>query len=265
MLSGGEPIEATAFSERLDLLQYGHPDIQIESLPSSADTRRYQPSATILPTRPARDYHGASIEPWWIASYSALKVAEAESSTRPQAPETAQQDVLAEVSTEQPDHPAPTGLDLTPSIHNFPRGAEPGTFLHGLLEWVADEGFAACAHATSELEGLIARRCQRRGWQAWIKPLAAWLPAFLGTPLRLPDGGYVALAALTDANAYRAELEFWFEARRVDTLALDRLVTAHTLDARPRPALLPDRLNGMLKGFVDLIVERCQHLAAVSQ
>ena len=255
VLSGGEPIEEEEFHEQLKLLQYGHPDIHIESLPASADIRRYQPTTTTLPTRPARDYHGKPIEPWWIASYSALKVAEAESSTRLQAPETAKQDVLAEVSVERPDHPAPTGLDLTPSIHNFPRGAEPGTFLHGLLEWAADEGFATCAHASDERESLIARRCQRRGWQAWIKPLAAWLPAFLSTPLHLPDGSHAALAALTDANAYRAELEFWFEAHRVDTLALDRLVTAHTLDARPRPALLPDRLNGMLKGFVDLIFE----------
>jgi exodeoxyribonuclease V beta subunit len=68
----------------------------------------------------------------------------------------------------------------------------------------------------------------------------------------LPDGGRVSLS---DADACRAELEFWFEARRVDTQALDRLVSAQTLGARPRPPLLADRLNGMLKGFIDLIVE----------
>ncbi|MGP1665415.1 MAG: PD-(D/E)XK nuclease family protein, partial [Rhodanobacter sp.] len=94
--------------------------------------------------------------------------------------------------------------------------------------------------------------CQHRGWQAWIKPLSHWLATFLRTPLPLPDGGHVALA---DLHTYRAELEFWFEARHVDTLALDRLVTTHTLSARPRPALLADRINGMLKGFIDLVFE----------
>ncbi len=79
-----------------------------------------------------------------------------------------------------------------------------------------------------------------------------WLPTFLRTPLPLPDGRHVALAGTA---AYHAEMEFWFEAVRVDTQALDRLVTAHTLDGRPRPPLLADRLHGMLKGFIDLVFE----------
>ena len=41
----------------------------------------------------------------------------------------------------------------------------------------------------------------------------------------------------------------------MDTLALDRIVRSHTLDAEPRPALAADQLNGMLKGFIDLIIE----------
>lgn len=96
------------------------------------------------------------------------------------------------------------------------------------------------------------RRCQRHGWQVFAESVLAWLPTFLATPLPLPGGNHTCLA---DADAYRAELEFWFEANQVDTLALDRLITAQTLDARPRPALQPDHLNGMLKGFIDLVME----------
>ena len=101
----------------------------------------------------------------------------------------------------------------------------------------------------------IARRCQARGWPAWIKPLTQWLPALLRTPLPLPDGGAMPLAALDDPSRYRAELEFWFEANRVDAHALDRLVSARTLDGVARPALPPNLVNGLLKGFVDLVFE----------
>lgn len=96
---------------------------------------------------------------------------------------------------------------------------------------------------------------QRHGWQAQAALLAQWVPALLRTPLPLGNGRSLALAELSDLARYRAELEFWFAVNEVDTLALDRLVTAHTLDGRPRLPLLHDMLNGMLKGFVDLLFE----------
>jgi exodeoxyribonuclease V beta subunit len=108
---------------------------------------------------------------------------------------------------------------------------------------------------TTALEQQIARRCQRRGWQAWIAPLTQWLPALLRTPLTLPDGGALAFADLNDRQRYQAELEFWFEANQVDTQRLDDLVTRYTLDGAPRAPMPHNRINGMLKGFIDLIVE----------
>ena len=260
VLAGGEPIEPETLPARLDQLA-GHPDIQLIELPASAATQPCETVATPEPLQHARDYHGQPPEPWWIASYSALKVAEGDTAERPAAPETAQQNVLIETRAEPVEVVAPVHATQKPAaqepadtagIHQFPRGAEPGTFLHDLLEWAADESFALSATSPPALGHLIARRCQRRGWQAWIKPLTAWLPTFLTTPLALPDGGQLTLAGV---HNYRAEMEFWFEANRVGTLALDRLVTAHTLQARPRPALQPDRLNGMLKGFIDLVIE----------
>ncbi len=60
---------------------------------------------------------------------------------------------------------------------------------------------------------------------------------------------------LADVGNCLPEMEFWFESRYVDTVALDRLVHAQTLAARPRPQLLGNLLNGMLKGFIDLVFE----------
>jgi len=252
LLNGGEALAADTLPTQLEALCHGHPDIHIEKLPEVAGSQPYHPANSQLPEQPARSYRGQPIEPWWIASYSALRVASSEDAPHDGAPETAQQDVLAETLADDrvtlsAARPAPAS-----GIHGFPRGTEPGTFLHDLLEWAANEGFAATARAGDALHEHVVRHCQRRGWQAWADMLTCWLPAFLRAPLHLPDGGQLSLA---DAHTARAELEFWFEAKRVDTLALDQLVTAHTLDARPRPPLLADRLNGMLKGFIDLVIE----------
>ena len=143
--------------------------------------------------------------------------------------------------------PSSTGL------HGFPRGAEVGTFLHDLLEWAAGTGFAALAARPAWLRDTVARRCARRGWDAWIEPLAEWMTDFIGREFALPDADVrFSLAGLTGVVA---EMEFWIAAGNVDTLALDRLVCAHTLGGAARPPLAADRLNGMLKGFIDLLLE----------
>ena len=251
VLGGGEPLDPGSLPAQLRQLCEGDADIHLDDVPEDAGDARHRPAAEPCPLEPARSYHGQPVEPWWIASYSALRIASHEATPRHSAPETAQQDVLIEMAVEQPIVPPPAAAAAS-GMHAFPRGAEPGTFLHDLLEWAANEGFAATARAPEALQQLIARRCQRRGWNDYIDTLTRWLPDFLRTPLPLPDGGSVSLA---DADACRAELEFWFEASHVDTQALDRLVSAQTLGARPRPPLLADRLNGMLKGFIDLVVE----------
>lgn len=192
----------------------------------------------------ARTPTAAPREPWWIASYSALRTAGG-------TPDTPTEDVFREALAESapettPAKPAPG------TVHAFPRGAAAGTFLHDLLEWAAREGFAAIAADTARLAAEVARRATPRGWSEWIAPLTGWLQALITTPLPLPGG---AACALAEPGVLSPELEFWLSAGRVDTRALDRLVCEHTLDAAPRPALEPAQLSGMLKGFIDLVFE----------
>jgi exodeoxyribonuclease V beta subunit len=56
-------------------------------------------------------------------------------------------------------------------------------------------------------------------------------------------------------SRYLVEQDFWFGVHQVATPALDQLLQAHTLGGIRRPALAYNRLNGMLKGFIDLTVE----------
>jgi len=144
-------------------------------------------------------------------------------------------------------------LPFTP--HAFPRGAEAGTFLHDLLEWAAQQGFGPLLAQPERLRDAVARRCQPRGWEAWIDPLTVWLRQLLSEPLPVPgDESRPRLPCrLADLDTFIPEMEFWLTAHRVDVQALDRLVCAGTLGGAPRPALQPNRLNGMLKGFMDLV------------
>lgn len=256
LLAGGAPIEAPALLPALLALRGGATAIAVDALPEALEPQVFHPApADGEGTRPARSYAGHPGERWWIASYSALKYDEEAqlAGDAPAAPETPAQDVLAEAGAEKPT-PVLAAAEGQ-GIHAFPRGAVAGTFLHDLLEWAAEQGFAAVAADPQPLAELIARRVQRHGWQAQAALLAQWVPALLRTPLTLGEGRSLALAELSDTARYRAELEFWFAVHEVDTRALDRLVTAQTLDARPRMPLLQDQLNGMLKGFIDLLFE----------
>ena len=251
VLSGGQAIAPAVLPELLQALRGDTPEIELRLAPEAPGTRHYHARESSPATRAARHYTLPLPDPWWIASYSSLTHGPGET-LRPAAPDTATQDILTEAARESIEWSA---SEQEQGIHAFPRGAEPGTFLHDLFEWAAEAGFAHAVADLPTLEQQIARRCQRRGWPMWIAPLLQWLPAFLKTPLALPDGGTFALADLDDRRRYQAELEFWFEAHHVDTQRLDQLVSRYTLHAAPRPTLPPGRINGMLKGFIDLIAE----------
>ena len=51
------------------------------------------------------------------------------------------------------------------------------------------------------------------------------------------------------------ELEFVFPAHRVKVAEMDALIRRHIHPQHPRPRLEADTLNGMLKGFIDLVFE----------
>jgi exodeoxyribonuclease V beta subunit len=198
----------------------------------------------------------AQRERWWIASYSRLLVA-LDAHVPQRAAESAEEENYEEEAAEDAGPVAPASQPVdTGTLHAFPRGAAAGTFLHGLLEWAGKQGFAQVAQVPQELELAIARGCLTPQWKEQQAVLREWLTHWLATPLdlsRLAPGG--APVAPTQMHSYQVELEFWFSAAAVDVPTLDRLVTAHTLGGAARPAVHASQLNGMLKGFMDLVFE----------
>ncbi|MHC8348640.1 exodeoxyribonuclease V subunit beta [Pseudomonas sp. RT4P38] len=249
LLGGGAPLAESAGLKRwLEDLQRDCPALSYGEMPEAIVEHYHPPhnDATLLaPLIPKRK----ASENWWIASYSALRIGDSMSVGTDEAPESPQAQKLFDDERLDPQAPREVvagGAD----IHRFPRGPNPGTFLHGLLEWAGDEGFAATPQA---VEDAIARRCNRRGWEGWITALSDWLQHLLTSPL--PIGGGQAPVVFEQLTQYRVEMEFWFASHKVDVLKLDELVRQYTHNGVARVAAEPVLLNGMFKGFIDLTFE----------
>ena len=166
---------------------------------------------------------------------------------------------------------------LGSSVHDFARGPQAGTFLHGLLEWAGRQGFAALAKDPARLAEQVRWRLQRMpDWQPWQSLLTDWLVRLLTQSLPLdavggdripgnleealvgagpvPSGGTSSFT-LAGLRQYQVEMSFMLAVQDIDLPALDAWVRQHTFSGAARPPLLPGQLNGMLKGFIDLVFE----------
>ncbi|MCL5255808.1 MAG: exodeoxyribonuclease V subunit beta [Gammaproteobacteria bacterium] len=197
------------------------------------------------------------LERWWLASYSALQAG-----VEMHAPQTTlEMNVLEEAQTAEVVLDDDIETTVMPEqrtvfadhIHLLPKGAGPGTFLHNILEDAAELGFAEVAGNEEARNELIQRRCRSDFWQPYAPQLHEWLGVYLQSDFPLSaEGPSVRLADLT---VYKAEPEFWFPAHGVDVLQLDQLVASQIQQQFARPKLEKNTLNGMLKGFIDLVFE----------
>lgn len=199
-------------------------------------------------------------------------------SLQPDEPTSAQEDQLLELSKPQMDvanslrlasQLSPVGepaLEQEASqdfMHLFPRGPKWGTFLHGLLEWAAVArgsgpdtqhltGFMAAAQDDAGRDALLASRCKLRNIEELVEPLSRWLKDFIQQPWA--STGF-ALSDLTPKHI-AVELEFLIEVHGVNAINLDNLIRPHTVKDATAPKAKGNLLNGMLKGFIDLVAEQ---------
>jgi exodeoxyribonuclease V beta subunit len=193
-------------------------------------------------------------ENWWISSYSALHFEGHSAPELPALDDTPQAENLIEAQREILSV-APTDRGGSQSMHGFPKGASAGVFLHELMESAANLGFAEVMADPEKLpekfKDMITRGCELRRWEDWIDTICTWVKQMLSTELKIGEKP----VQLSSLKTVKAEMEFWFETTQVDLLDLDGTVKANTLEERDRPSLTPGTLNGMLKGFMDLVFE----------
>jgi exodeoxyribonuclease V beta subunit len=255
LLGGGAALtESAGLKSWLRGLTEDAPSLSVEPVPESTAQMFVPPrnDAALVKLRVPRR---SAKENWWIASYSALRIGDTITDSGDQSPDSPQAQKLFDDERLDPDAPREVSVSGA-DIHRFPRGPNPGTFLHGLLEWAGEEGFPSVGHDRPALESAVARRCNRRGWEGWIVALTDWLQHLLTVPLRLAaDDQPVALCELDQPNQYRVEMEFWFASHKVDVAQMDALVRRYTHNGAPRAAAETHMLNGMFKGFIDLTFE----------
>ncbi|MBI9086779.1 MAG: exodeoxyribonuclease V subunit beta [Desulfobacterales bacterium] len=257
LLKGGDEIPTGEVLSSLEALKGDCDHMDIAPLPDAAHEIWHSPAGD-KKLAPARVFTSAVPQHWWIASYSGISAGAGQPEADDPAadiplPDSATQDQFQEGQTERPVGPeARTGA---PSIHRFPRGPDPGTFLHAILEWAAAEGFDQLAGDRQRVAEQMAVFCKPHDWNDWVDVLTDWLIRLIQTPF-LPAGGsnqdQGSLAAL-GAGDYQSEMEFLFAAHGVNSRTLDQSITDAVMPGALRPRLRPITVNGMLKGFIDLV------------
>ena len=252
LLAGPGGVQDGGLEAALQLAAGGEAAIHVAPLPEATDVAA-QTAGDKTVTGPARLPPPRRFERWWVASYSAI--AAHDEGVAAVAPDSAREDVLregvADASHPPPEAPEPESR-AAGGLHGFPRGPGPGTFLHGLLEWAAEQGLPAQAARPERLAQEVATRCERRGWGEWSTTLVDWMQQLLATAFPLEGGEHFSLGGLT---TYQPELEFLYPTRNLSAGELDHAVRAQILPGQARPPLGNVTLNGMLKGFVDLVFE----------
>lgn len=181
----------------------------------------------------ARSWTALPHDPWCVTSYSELQ--RKSSSIVIELQPRMDVDAVGESIRQQ------EMLPLTP--HTFPRGASPGTFLHGLFETL-DFNQPLDPQWLSE-------QLKKQGISiVWLPVMMCWIESIIAMPL---DGEMFSLSHLAPCSC-QAELPFF--------LPIDVLVKACDLDllckrydplsARCPPLDFP-QVRGMLKGFIDLV------------
>ncbi|HEX5697523.1 MAG TPA: PD-(D/E)XK nuclease family protein, partial [Rhodoferax sp.] len=199
---------------------------------------------------------------WWSASFSAL--------TRDLAPASPALSAGSELderlgdaqidSAPNTNNVEPAQPELLPLPFNaFKAGSHYGTLLHDLLEWQADKGWPAAQDnpptaLVNEWQNLLTRKAQGLKLdEAECALLTPWMQAIITTPLPLAASSEFVLGRL-DTVQFWAEMAFSLSVRSLGSIQLDRLIGQHVLPGQARTALQARQLEGMLTGFMDLVL-----------
>ncbi|WOQ13669.1 exodeoxyribonuclease V subunit beta [Aeromonas media] len=246
LLQKGEEGDAQTLATALTELSQALPGVAVGE-PSLTRPAPLQPEEEQLGEPLVRHFSGSLERDWWISSYSGLAAQGHGHSKGVLANPGFDDEVVTEaaaLASEQPEE-APQ-----PSIFTFPKGARPGTLLHSLFETIDFQSAAG-----EPLAEHIATLLAQDGFdESWAPVLQQQVEAVLDTPLETGFGDPVRLRDLS-AERKQVELEFFLPMGRVTAPALTALCQQHDPLSRGNKPLSFATVQGMLKGFIDLVFE----------
>lgn len=246
LLQKGEEGDAQTLATALTELSQALPGVAVGE-PSLTRPAPLPPEEDQLGEPQVRHFSGSLERDWWISSYSGLAAQGHGHSKGVLANPGFDDEVVTEaaaLASEQPEE-APQ-----PSIFTFPKGARPGTLLHSLFETIDFQSAAG-----EPLAEHIATLLAQDGFdESWAPVLQQQLEAVLDTPLDTGFGEPVRLRDLAPERK-QVELEFFLPMGRVTAPALTALCQQHDPLSRGNKPLSFATVQGMLKGFIDLVFE----------
>ncbi|MBJ3813825.1 exodeoxyribonuclease V subunit beta [Shimwellia pseudoproteus] len=229
LIQQGQAMEASGLAGALSALAGDH--IALRQAREDADTPWQPPQAERLALA-AKVPQRQVVDNWRVTSYSGLQ----QHGRRAAADWVPRLDV---------DAVGEGAMDISPSltIHGFPRGASPGTFLHGLMENL---------DFTQPVDPeWVAEQLREAGFDnQWHPVLVAWLQQLLAAPLGEPG---LSLGQLAPGDK-QVELAFYLPiASPLQAAQLDQVIRHHDSLSAGCPPLDFRQVQGMLKGFIDLV------------
>ncbi|MEZ6962021.1 MULTISPECIES: exodeoxyribonuclease V subunit beta [unclassified Aeromonas] len=246
LLQKGEEGDAATLATALSALAQDLPGVAVGE-PSLTRPAPLPAEEEQLGEPQVRRFGGTLERDWWISSYSGLAAQGHGHSKGVLANPGFDDEVVTEaaaLAAEQQEE-APQ-----PSIFTFPKGARPGTLLHSLFETIDFESAAG-----DSLAQHIATLLAQDGFDdSWAQVLQQQVEAVLETPLETGFGEPVRLRDLAPERK-QVELEFFLPMGRVTAPALTALCQQHDPLSRGNKPLSFATVQGMLKGFIDLVFE----------
>jgi len=257
-LKSNEPLQAGDDQGLQQLLQSVcamSEHIGVRSEPAQ-DDRDYVPTQTAISDAVQPVVFTGDIQKnWWVTSYSALsrfhsaptqedkntkKIADASTVNVNANLETSEQQlVLANAVPEK-------------TVFSFPRGAKHGTFLHELFEEI---DFQHCT--TEQLIPWLTERLTLNNYdepEAWAPIVSDWVLAILAHPLAEADFPALSLSQLSEAQK-KVEMQFFLPMQPIEAEPVNQLIRFYDALSARAGALHFNKVQGMLKGFIDLTFE----------
>ncbi|MFQ2365919.1 exodeoxyribonuclease V subunit beta [Aeromonas dhakensis] len=246
LLQKGEEGDAATLATALSALAEDLPGVAVGE-PSLTRPAPLQAEEEQLGEPQVRRFGGTLERDWWISSYSGLAAQGHGHSKGVLANPGFDDEVVTEAAALAAEEPVQAPQ---PSIFTFPKGARPGTLLHSLFETIDFQSAGG-----EPLAQHIATLLAQDGFdESWAQVLQQQVEAVLDTPLETGFGEPLRLRDLAPERK-QVELEFFLPMGRVTAQALTALCQQHDPLSRGNKPLSFATVQGMLKGFIDLVFE----------